>query len=902
MSDSCRSATPDVEPFEDRIDILFRELELAIKWQRPSILFAIYGSEHILTDAELSLEGKLIDLGQKAFRFQIKDEESADLASRFAEIADQQQMVFFISGLRRGGGPQGLAAYSSLNQHREYFIENQIRIVFWLTEEEAIDLAYHAPDYWAYRHRVIEFVESPESEEVLSHALESAWQGSGETRDTLEEIDAKISLNESLLTDLPEGDGSTAMNANLYLTLGVLHWRRGDYQKATKFLQTALQAAITMEDKWFEAECLNAIALVYSDLGRVDDAIEAYQQAILLAPDQIFPWNNLGNLYIKLERNDDALSAFHKAIEHNPADAVSWNGLGNAYFKLGRVEEASATYQKAIELAPNFVQPWNGLGNAYDRLGRMDEASEAYQKAAQLNGRSAQPWIGLGSVYFRQGNHVGALEAYQRAIDIDPKSAPAWNGLGDAYQGLNDRKKAQAAHQKASELSPNAASSSEGPLPLAEPEGAVRQETAPIADGELAASQEDGAGERVADPVLPAETHAADGSLPAEKTAAGTPGEDPTRSVSLAPEISVPAEAGAVKQGNEGSVTTMNADTKSALEWNKLGHSHLKAGSYDEAIAAYIRAIEVSPDLSWPYIHNLAMAHYHKGEHRGKTAGALSPDDPARSTGAQPQPAPSEPVSGTSASGGSTTDPTQPMARPLSGKLAPASPASPETAGSPQPDINTGEMGDWLRQLESEKGPGLDTTDSLTGHYLNETIREDLYGFGRTETATSDMPSPADDAGQAALSEQTSDSPTTAAQEPSDPQAAPSEDEPQDAYEWNELGNIQLKAGSCDRAIQAYERAIELSPEFGWPYSNLGLAYSHKGMYQEAIPLYQKSIELLRNNKEKAITWNRMGDAYRRLNDHDNAVKSYQKAVQLDTGTNSLLKRVRLSLLGNLRS
>ena len=901
MSNSCRSATPDVEPFEDRIDILFRELELAIKWQRPSILFAIYGSEHNLTDAQLALEGKLIDLGQKAFRFQIKDEESADIASRLAEVTGQQQMVFFISGLRWGGGPQGLAAYAALNQRREYFIENQIRIVFWLTEEEAIDLAYHAPDYWAYRHRVIEFVESPESEEVLTHALESAWQGSGETRDTLEEIDAKISLHESLLTDLPEGDGSTAMNANLYLTLGVLHWRRGDYEKATKFLQTALQAAITMEDKWFEAECLNAIALVYSDLGRVDDAIEAYQQAILLAPDQIFPWNNLGNLYIKLERNEDALSAFHKAIEHNPADAVSWNGLGNAYFKIGRVEEASATYQKAIELAPDFVQPWYGLGNAYGRLGRMDEASEAYQKAAQLNGRSTQPWIGLGSISLKQGNHAEALKAYQKAIDIDPKSAPAWNGLGDAYQGLNDQKNAQAAHQKAFELDPDAASSSEGPLPVAEPEGAAPQETAQLAAGEPAAPLEAGTGESVADQVPPAEANAADGGLPAEKTTEDPVGESPASAVNPVPETSAPAEPEAVQQNNEGSVSTMNADSKSAFEWNKLGHSHLKAGSYDEAIAAYIKAIEVSPDFSWPYIHNLAMAHYHKGEQRGKTAGAVPADDPAKSTGAPPQPAPSEPVSGTSTRGGSTTDPTQPIARPLSGKPATASQDGSETASLAQPDTNAAEMGDWLRQLESEKGSGTEGAESITGHYLNETIREDLYGFGRTETAPSDTPSTPEDPEQVP-SEQTSDSMTTPVEEPSEAQADPSEDEPQDAYEWNELGNIHLKAGACDRAIQAYERAIELEPEFGWPYSNLGLAYSHKGKYQEAIPLYQKSIELLRNNKEKAITWNRLGDAYRRLNDHDKAVKSYQKAVQLDTGANSLLKRVRLSLLGNLRA
>jgi tetratricopeptide (TPR) repeat protein len=120
--------------------------------------------------------------------------------------------------------------------------------------------------------------------------------------------------------------------------------------------------------------------------------------------------------------------------------------------------------------------------------------------------------------------------------------------------------------------------------------------------------------------------------------------------------------------------------------------------------------------------------------------------------------------------------------------------------------------------------------------------------------------------------------------------------------EWNERGNICLKSGACDRAIDAYIKAIESAPDFGWPYSNLGLAYSHKGKYAEAIPLYRKSIELLETRKEKAIAWNRMGDAYRRLNDHKNATAAYQKAVELDSGTSSLLKRVRLSLLGNARA
>ena len=69
--------------------------------------------------------------------------------------------------------------------------------------------------------------------------------------------------------------------------------------------------------------------------------------------------------------------------------------------------------------------------------------------------------------------------------------------------------------------------------------------------------------------------------------------------------------------------------------------------------------------------------------------------------------------------------------------------------------------------------------------------------------------------------------------------------------------------------------------------------------YQEAIPLYQKSIDLLRDNKEKAAAWNRLGNVYRKLNDYDNAIKAYQKAVVLADEGVDLLTRTRFSLLSN---
>jgi tetratricopeptide (TPR) repeat protein len=124
--------------------------------------------------------------------------------------------------------------------------------------------------------------------------------------------------------------------------------------------------------------------------------------------------------------------------------------------------------------------------------------------------------------------------------------------------------------------------------------------------------------------------------------------------------------------------------------------------------------------------------------------------------------------------------------------------------------------------------------------------------------------------------------------------------ESKNAQVWNELGNMYLKSGSYDDAIASYSKAIELERHFAWPYSNLALAYVQKGYFAEAILLYQRSIELFSLDKDKAVTWNRLGNVYRRMNDYDNAIAAYQTADELDPENATLSLRSSFGLLGNL--
>jgi tetratricopeptide (TPR) repeat protein len=119
------------------------------------------------------------------------------------------------------------------------------------------------------------------------------------------------------------------------------------------------------------------------------------------------------------------------------------------------------------------------------------------------------------------------------------------------------------------------------------------------------------------------------------------------------------------------------------------------------------------------------------------------------------------------------------------------------------------------------------------------------------------------------------------------------------ALVWNELGNVYFNTGAYDDAVVAYSKAIELDRWFAWPYSNLALTYVQKGRFVEAILLYQRSIELFNGEKDKAISWNRLGNVYRRINDYENAIAAYQRADDLDPDNTSLSLQSRFSLLGS---
>jgi len=87
----------------------------------------------------------------------------------------------------------------------------------------------------------------------------------------------------------------------------------------------------------------------------------------------------------------------------------------------------------------------------------------------------------------------------------------------------------------------------------------------------------------------------------------------------------------------------------------------------------------------------------------------------------------------------------------------------------------------------------------------------------------------------------------------------------------NDLGNYEV-------AVSAYQRAIELKPDFAQAYSNLGIALYKLGKYQESIVACNKAIDFGPNYAE---AHNNLGLSLKAVRKYKEAIVSYNKAVSL---------------------
>jgi Flp pilus assembly protein TadD len=95
---------------------------------------------------------------------------------------------------------------------------------------------------------------------------------------------------------------------------------------------------------------------------------------------------------------------------------------------------------------------------------------------------------------------------------------------------------------------------------------------------------------------------------------------------------------------------------------------------------------------------------------------------------------------------------------------------------------------------------------------------------------------------------------------------------------WNERGMTLRRMKRYEEAIKAYDKAIEIKPDYVEAWNNKGAALSYINKQEEALKYYDKAIEI---KSDYALAWNNKGSGLADLKRYEEALKAYDKAIEI---------------------
>jgi tetratricopeptide (TPR) repeat protein len=196
-------------------------------------------------------------------------------------------------------------------------------------------------------------------------------------------------------------------------------------------------------------------ATALQDAGRLDEAGEAFSNALRLNPDSAKAHVGVATILVGKGKLDEAHSHYEQALRMDPDNAEYHSGYAYLLEQLGQDDQAAAECEAAIRLAPKSAQAHYSYGAFLEKHGKSDEAIAQYREAVRADPRFVDAQIDLGTALLEKGDLSEAKAHLREASKFDPKLAQPHNYLGKVFMREGNVSSAIAQFEEALRLHPD---------------------------------------------------------------------------------------------------------------------------------------------------------------------------------------------------------------------------------------------------------------------------------------------------------------------------------------------------------------------------------------------------------------------------------------------------------------
>ena len=198
----------------------------------------------------------------------------------------------------------------------------------------------------------------------------------------------------------------------------------------------------------------NGLGKALDDMGKKEEALRFYAEAIRIEPHFPEAQYNLGSVLMGQGRLDEAISHFKLALQDDPKLAQAHNNWAKALLKEQKPDEAEVHLARAVALQPDDPEAHYNLGTLFLMQSKTDKAIAEFIEALRLKPDYAQAHHNLAVALMSEGKAREGTLHFMEQVRLDPTDPDARFNLGLAFQDQNRLNDAAAQFSEAVRLKP----------------------------------------------------------------------------------------------------------------------------------------------------------------------------------------------------------------------------------------------------------------------------------------------------------------------------------------------------------------------------------------------------------------------------------------------------------------
>ena len=158
------------------------------------------------------------------------------------------------------------------------------------------------------------------------------------------------------------------------------------------------------------------IGFAYQNAGKILQALNYYKRYELLHEDDAWNIRHIASCYRALGKNEKALEYYNRAAALLPNNVSLTLTIGHVLLEENRTKEALQQYYKADLMEDAKHRAWRPIAWCSFLLSDYDKAIDYYDRIARDDTPSAQDLLNRGHVLLCQGNAQEAIATYRQCL------------------------------------------------------------------------------------------------------------------------------------------------------------------------------------------------------------------------------------------------------------------------------------------------------------------------------------------------------------------------------------------------------------------------------------------------------------------------------------------------------